>query len=51
VEGLFADEHGVIMCSNKIPTLKKLLKFASKWARNNEMQLDINKCVSSLVVS
>ena len=29
--------------------LKKMLKFASEWARNDEMQFDINKC-SSLVV-
>ena len=29
---------------------KKLLKFASKWARNNEMQFGINKCASLVVV-
>jgi hypothetical protein len=30
--------------------LKKLLKLASKWARNNEMQFGINKCASLLVL-
>jgi len=33
-----------VMCSNKISTLRKLLKFASKWLRNNELQFGINKC-------
>jgi len=31
------------------PNLRKLLKFASKWARNNEMQFGINKCASLVV--
>jgi len=45
--GLFADD---IML--RVPTrsqLKKLLKLASKWTINNEIQFCINKC-SSLVV-
>ena len=29
--------------------LKKLLKFASKWVRNNEIQFGINKCASLVV--
>jgi len=31
------------------PNLRKLLKFASKWARNNEMHFGINKCASLVV--
>ena len=31
------------------PQLKKLLKFASKWAKNNKMQFGINKCASLVV--
>ena len=31
------------------PNLRKLLKFASKWARNNEIQFGINKCASLVV--
>ena len=31
------------------PNLRKLLKFTSKWARNNEMQFGINKCASLVV--
>ena len=42
--GLFADD--IVLCAPTRSQLKKLLKFASKWARNNEMQFDINKCAS-----
>ena len=42
--GLFADD--IVLCAPTRSQLKKLLKFASKWARNNEMQFGINKNVS-----
>jgi len=42
--GLFADD--IVLCAPTRSQLKKLLKFASKWARNNEMQFGINKCAS-----
>ena len=47
--GLFTD--GIVLCAPTRSQLKKLLlKFASKWARNNEMQFGINKCASLVVV-
>jgi len=45
--GLFADD--VVLCVSTRSQLKKLLMFASKWARNNEMQFGINKCASLVV--
>jgi len=42
--GLFADD--IVLCAPTRSQLKKLLKFASKWNRNNEMQFGINKCAS-----
>ena len=45
--GLFADD--IVLCAPTRSQLKKLLKFASKWARNNEMQFGIKKCVSLIV--
>jgi hypothetical protein len=38
-----------VLCAPTRSQLKKLLKFASKWARNDEMQFGINKCSSLLV--
>jgi len=38
VEVFFADD--IVLCAPTRSQLKKLLKFASKWARNNEMQFD-----------
>jgi len=46
-EGLFAGD--IVLCAPTRSKLKKLLKFASKWARNNEMQFGINKCASLVV--
>jgi len=49
--GLFTD--GIVLCAPTRSQLKKLLlKFASKWARNNEMQFDIVsiKCSSLIIV-
>jgi len=45
--GLFADD--TVLCAPTRSQFKKLLKFSSKWARNNEMQFDINKCASLVV--
>jgi len=45
--GLFVDD--IVLCAPTRSQLKKLLKFASKWARNNEMQFGINKCASLVV--
>jgi len=45
--GLFADD--MLLCAPTRSQLKKLLKFASKWVRNNEMQFGINKCASLVV--
>jgi len=45
--GLFADN--IVLCASTRSQLKKLLKFASKWARNNEMQFGINKYASLVV--
>jgi len=39
-EGLFAD--GIVLCAPTRSQLRKLLKLASKWARNYEMQFGIN---------
>jgi len=47
VEVFFTDD--IVLCAPTRSQLKKLLKFASKWARNNEMQFGINKCVSLVV--
>ena len=45
--GLFADD--IVLCAPTRSQLKKLLKFANKWDRNNEMQFGINKCPSLVV--
>jgi hypothetical protein len=47
VEVFFADD--IVLCAPTRSQLKKLLKFASQWARNNEMQFGINKCTSLVV--
>jgi len=41
VEVFFADD--IVLCALIRSQLKKLLKLASKWDRNNEMQFGINK--------
>jgi hypothetical protein len=45
--GLFADE--IVLCASTRSQFKKLLKLASKLARNNKMQFGINKCASLVV--
>jgi len=45
--GLFADD--IVLCAPTRSQLKKLLKFASRWARNNEIKFGINKCASLVV--
>ena len=34
----------IVLCASIRSQLKKLLKFASKWERNNEMKFGIDKC-------
>ncbi len=38
-----------MLCAPTRSQLKKLLKLASKWARNNDMEFGINKCASLVV--
>ena len=45
--GLFADDIG--LCAPTRSQLKKLLKLANKWAKNNEMQFGINNGASLIV--
>ena len=46
--GFFA--NGIVLCVPTRSQLKKLLKLASKWTINNEIQFCINKCVSLVVL-
>ena len=39
----------IVLCAPTRSQLKKLLKLASKWARNNDMEFGINKCASLVV--
>ena len=45
--GLFSDD--IVLCAQTRSQLKKLLKFASKWAGIIKMQFGINKCASLVV--
>ena len=39
----------LMICAPTRSQLKKLLKFSSKWSRNNEIQFSINKWASFIV--
>jgi hypothetical protein len=41
--------YGIVLYAPTRSQLKKLIKFESKWARNNEMQFGINKCANLVV--